>query len=206
MRAVNAKHGAGENQFGVNLGKLRGPRIFKRGSASSADLLGERDEDALRATDITEPIAVLVLHQLANQFGTVGAEPGNDIIDVFDGEHDAPYAWVFGGALFGSALSAVGLRNFVSSTRPWPSGVRIIAMSDRTPSSPMRRSTERPSTCASPSNSRPSSLKKATAAARSSTTTPTLSIRLSVMPLSIPTADLVERRGRQLRFVDEIPA
>ena len=24
MRAVNAKHGAGENQFGVNLGKLRG--------------------------------------------------------------------------------------------------------------------------------------------------------------------------------------
>jgi hypothetical protein len=57
---------------------------------------------------------------------------------------------VFGGALFGSALSAVGLRNFVSSTRPWPSGVRIIAMSDRTPSSPMRRSTQRPSTCASP--------------------------------------------------------
>src|SRR4030095_9487899 len=45
---------------------------------------------------------------------------------------------VFGAALFGSALSAVGLRNFVSSTRPWPSGVRIIAMSDRTPSSPMR--------------------------------------------------------------------
>src|SRR6185436_7400480 len=30
-------------------------------AASSADLLGERDEDALRATDITEPIAVLVL-------------------------------------------------------------------------------------------------------------------------------------------------
>jgi 3-methyladenine DNA glycosylase AlkD len=24
MRAVNAKHGAGENQFGVNLSKLRG--------------------------------------------------------------------------------------------------------------------------------------------------------------------------------------
>ena len=24
MRAVNAKHGAGDNQFGVNLGKLRG--------------------------------------------------------------------------------------------------------------------------------------------------------------------------------------
>ena len=24
MRAVNARHGAGDNQFGVNLGKLRG--------------------------------------------------------------------------------------------------------------------------------------------------------------------------------------
>jgi hypothetical protein len=60
--------------------------------AASADLLGERDEDALRATDITEPIAVLVLHQLAYQFGTVGAEPGNDIVDVFDGKHDATYA------------------------------------------------------------------------------------------------------------------
>jgi hypothetical protein len=32
---------------------------------SSPDRLGERDEGALRATDITEPIAVLVLHQLA---------------------------------------------------------------------------------------------------------------------------------------------
>src|SRR6476659_5796800 len=59
---------------------------------TSADLLGERDEDARRATDITEPIAVLVPHQLANQFGAVGAEPGNDIIDIFDGKHDATYA------------------------------------------------------------------------------------------------------------------
>ena len=33
---------------------------------SSADLFGERDKDALRATDRTEPTAVLVLHQLAN--------------------------------------------------------------------------------------------------------------------------------------------
>ena len=30
---------------------------------------------------------------------------------------------------FGSALIAVGVWNFVSSSRPWPSGVRIIAMS-----------------------------------------------------------------------------
>ena len=42
---------------------------------------------------------------------------------------------VFAGALCGSALTAAGVWNFVSSTRPWPSGVRIIAMSARTPSS-----------------------------------------------------------------------
>ena len=43
---------------------------------------------------------------------------------------------VFGGALSGSALIAVGVWNFVSSSRLWPSGVRIIAMSTRTSSSP----------------------------------------------------------------------
>ena len=28
----------------------------------------------------------------ASQFGTVGPEPSDDIIDVFDGKHDATYA------------------------------------------------------------------------------------------------------------------
>jgi hypothetical protein len=47
-----------------------------------------------------------------------------------------PRPSVFGGAFSGSALTAVGAWNFVSSSRPWPSGIRIIAMSTRTPSSP----------------------------------------------------------------------
>jgi hypothetical protein len=42
---------------------------------------------------------------------------------------------VFGGALFGSALLAVGLRELRQLETAWPSGVRIIAMS--APSSPM---------------------------------------------------------------------
>jgi hypothetical protein len=62
---------------GEALDQLFGGLLSLDSSESSADLLGERDEDALRATDITEPIAVLVLHKLANQFGTVDAEPGN---------------------------------------------------------------------------------------------------------------------------------
>jgi hypothetical protein len=127
---------------------------------SSADLLGERDEDALRTKDITEPIAVVLLHQFA-PIRHRGRGAGQRHQRCLPPKNDSTYAptW-FGGALIRSTLSVVGLRNFVSSTRPWPSGVRIIAMSDRTPSSPIRRSTERPSTCASPSNSRPSSLKE----------------------------------------------
>src|SRR5437899_9588790 len=88
---------------------------------------------------------------------------------------------VFTGASSGPALTAVGVWNLSSSIRPWPSGVRIIAMSLRTPSSPTTRSTDCPSTVASPSSSRPSSAKNAIAALRSSTTMRTLSIRRSVM-------------------------
>src|SRR5688572_4488441 len=68
---------------------LSPPAYTETRDRSSAELLGERDEDALRATDLTESIAVFVLHQLPDQFGTVGAEPGHDVLDVFDGKHDA---------------------------------------------------------------------------------------------------------------------
>jgi Acetyltransferase (GNAT) domain len=47
---------------------------------------------------------------------------------------------VFAGAR-GSPSRLDGVWYLVSSSRPWPSGVRIIAMSDRTPSSPTMRST-----------------------------------------------------------------
>src|SRR5437867_2741590 len=73
---------------------------------------------------------------------------------------------VFAGALSGSALTAGGVWNFVSSTRLWPSGVRIMAMSARTSLSPTTRSTQRPSTVVSPSSSIPSSAKNALAASR----------------------------------------
>src|SRR3989454_1019720 len=90
---------------------------------------------------------------------------------------------VFGGAIAGSISTSFGLRNFVSSSRPCPSGVRIITMSTWTPSSPLTRSTHGPSTGASPSSVMPSAVKKAIAAARSSTTTLTWSNLLIVMSL-----------------------
>src|SRR4051795_4272677 len=42
----------------------------------------------------------------------------------------------FAGAGSGSALTAGGVWNLLSSTRPWPSGVRIMTMSARTPFQP----------------------------------------------------------------------
>ena len=58
----------------------------------SAELLGQSDDDALRTTQEAEPVDVLVLRDLADEFGTVTAQAGNDVVDVVDSEHDAAYA------------------------------------------------------------------------------------------------------------------
>src|SRR5438067_12621374 len=55
----------------------------------SAELLGQSDDDAHRATQEAEPVDVLVLRDLADEFGTVAAQAGNDVVDVVDSEHDA---------------------------------------------------------------------------------------------------------------------
>src|SRR5215216_5028350 len=110
---------------------------------------------------------------------------------------------VFGGAIAGSISTSFGLRNFVSSSRPCPSGVRIITMSTWTFSSPLTRSTHGPSTGISPSSVMPSAVKKAIAAARSSTTTLTWSNRLIVMSLisQRPCAAVQADRSRELDAV-----
>src|SRR5918992_280365 len=59
---------------------------------SSAELLGQSNDDALRATQEAEPVDVLVLRDLADKFCTVAAQAGNDVVDAVDGEHDAAYA------------------------------------------------------------------------------------------------------------------
>src|SRR6195256_1516283 len=58
----------------------------------SAELLGHSDDDALRATQEADPVDVLVLRDLVEEFGTVAAQAGNDVVDVVDSEHDAAYA------------------------------------------------------------------------------------------------------------------
>src|SRR5262245_56245004 len=56
------------------------------------ELLGKRNDDALRAADVTEPVHVLILGYFAYELSAMGAQAREDILNVVDGEHDATYA------------------------------------------------------------------------------------------------------------------
>src|SRR5207253_9512698 len=58
----------------------------------SADLLGQPDENALGASDVAESIHVFVLNHLVDELRAVLAEPGQRIVEVVYGEHDAEVA------------------------------------------------------------------------------------------------------------------
>ncbi|MEE9100381.1 hypothetical protein VXJ36_09205 [Pseudomonas nitroreducens] len=51
-------------------------------------MLGKLDDDAVGATDIGQPVCILVLH-LANEFRAMCLHPGNDYIEAIDGKQDA---------------------------------------------------------------------------------------------------------------------
>jgi hypothetical protein len=55
----------------------------------SADSFRERDDDARRATEVAEQVAVVVLGDLTEKFRAVWAQPGDGVVDVVDREHDA---------------------------------------------------------------------------------------------------------------------
>ena len=68
------------------------PRTSPRGRLVSADLFGQGDDDARRAAEVAEPEDGLVLCHVAEEFGAVGAQTGDGVVDVVDGEHDAMQA------------------------------------------------------------------------------------------------------------------
>jgi hypothetical protein len=145
-------------------------------SPPSPDLLRQLDDDPRGATDVAEPVAVLVLLQLVDEFGAVSPQAVEDVVDALDSERDMTDARRVGR---GARVTAVTRRRVVLAQLELSVAVRvrIIAMSDRTPSSPLMRSTVGLSSVASPSSSSPSSTKNAVAVARSSTTMPTWSSR-----------------------------
>jgi hypothetical protein len=55
----------------------------------SAELFGERDDDAIGTAEVAEPVEILVLRHLADELGTMSPHAGYDVVDVVDSEHDA---------------------------------------------------------------------------------------------------------------------
>src|SRR5262249_44617806 len=53
------------------------------------ELLGKRNDDALWAADVTEPVHVFILGYFAYELSAMGAQAREHILNVVDGEHDA---------------------------------------------------------------------------------------------------------------------
>src|SRR5919197_2692418 len=71
-----------------------GQRSARRQSAcrALADLLCQSDEKSFGPPDVAEPIRVFVLDYFPDELRAVLAEPGERLVDVVDGEHDAQVA------------------------------------------------------------------------------------------------------------------
>jgi hypothetical protein len=103
-------------------------------------------DDPLRVTEVAESLAVLVALQLANELRAAGPQASDDSVDVVDGECDMADARGVRARVRVAGPTRRSVKNSVSSSRPWPSGVCTIAISARTPTSPTTRSTQLPST------------------------------------------------------------
>src|SRR5438552_16379494 len=53
------------------------------------ELLGKPDENSFGAPDVAEPIRIFVLDHFADELRAAVPEPGERIVDVLHGEHDA---------------------------------------------------------------------------------------------------------------------
>jgi hypothetical protein len=67
-------------------------RPLCRGRLGSADLLGQGDDDARGAAEVAQQEDSLILSHLAEELGAAGAQAGDGVLDVVDGEHDAMQA------------------------------------------------------------------------------------------------------------------
>src|SRR4051812_17732538 len=56
------------------------------------ELLGEPEKNPFGTADVAEPIRVLILDHFADDRRAAFAEPGERVVDVLHGEHDAEVA------------------------------------------------------------------------------------------------------------------
>ncbi len=59
---------------------------------ASGEFLGQRDDDVRRASHVAESVLILVLGHFADEFGAVGAQASDSVVDIFNCKHDAPEA------------------------------------------------------------------------------------------------------------------
>src|SRR5215216_4866536 len=68
------------------------PPVSPKAVNPSDEFLGQRHDDARRASHVAESVPVLVLGHLADQFGALGAQASDSVLDAFDCKHYAPQA------------------------------------------------------------------------------------------------------------------
>src|SRR5918912_4465042 len=59
---------------------------------ASEELFSQRYDDAPWTPHVAEAVQVLVLGHLADEFGAMGAQASDSVVDAFDCKHDAPEA------------------------------------------------------------------------------------------------------------------
>src|ERR1700687_2647498 len=69
--------------------RTRAPPVSTKTVNASEEFLGQRDDDARGASHVAESVPVLVLGHLADEFGAVGAQASDSVVDAFDCKHDA---------------------------------------------------------------------------------------------------------------------
>ena len=71
-----------------------GPRyaLARQRNCALEKFLRQRDDDAGRASHVTESVLVLVLDYLADELAALGEQASDSVVDALDCEHDAPKA------------------------------------------------------------------------------------------------------------------
>src|SRR5215208_1126562 len=78
--------------MGLSRRSAWGVIAFSEAVNASEEFLGQRDDDARRSSHVAESVLVLVLGHLTDEFGAVGAQASDSVVNAFDCKHDAPEA------------------------------------------------------------------------------------------------------------------
>src|SRR5215210_1359201 len=87
MRLTKPRRELARKQYGSAEDRSRDEAVN-----ASEELFSQRYDDAPWTPHVAESVLVLVLGHLADEFGAVGAQASDSVVDAFDCKHDAPEA------------------------------------------------------------------------------------------------------------------